>query len=61
MITPGVLAEGLEDDDADLLTLGALAQGSGALGEDEPLESAAEAVLAAEQTGGLLVTDGQGP
>jgi CIC family chloride channel protein len=60
VITPGVLAEGLEDDDADLLTVGALAQGSGALGEDEPLESAAEAVLAAEQTGGLPVTDGQG-
>ena len=61
VITPAVLAAGLEnEDDAVRLTVGALAQATAALDLDERLDSAVEAVLAAGETDGLPVVDGEG-
>jgi CIC family chloride channel protein len=60
VITSGVLATGLEDDDAARLTAGFLALPVAPLGADDPLDEAAELVLAAQETDGLPVVDGDG-
>jgi CIC family chloride channel protein len=55
-----VLAAALEDDDAAGLTAGGLAQSTGALRAEDPLEVAVDLVLAAEETDGLPVIDDAG-
>jgi CIC family chloride channel protein len=60
LVTPAVLAAALEDDDAAGLTAGGLAQSTGALRAEDPLEVAVDLVLAAEETDGLPVIDDAG-
>lgn len=61
VITPATLAAGLEnEDEADRLTVGALAQAAAALDREERLDSAVEAVLAAGETDGLPVIGSDG-
>ena len=60
IINASNLAEGLEEDDAERLTAGDLAQASAALVARDALETAVDSVLAAEDSNGLPVVDPDG-